>query len=140
MNSVKDANSKTDNFSAQLKKSIAGLYYTSETDAEIMPFAGQKAAAVTAQEVLSQTKAAPDAAIEEKDFSEFFARLTEIQDWFGDEEKATAQKFDGLKNLLAKNLKDLKIFKVGTIQIDVYAVGLDANGVLTGIQTKAVET
>jgi hypothetical protein len=66
--------------------------------------------------------------------------LTEIQDWFGDEEKETAQKFARLRELLEKNLRDLKVFKVGKIQLDVYVVGLDAESKLTGIKTKAVET
>ncbi len=39
-----------------------------------------------------------------------------------------------------KNLRDLKVFKIGKIQIDVYVVGLDAEDNLLGIETKAVET
>ena len=125
---------------AQIKKTASGLYYTSETDAEIAAFAGGKAEAVTAEELSRQIQSTGNQPIEEKDFNEFFARLTEIQDWFGDEEKATAQKFADLKNLLEQNLKDVKVFRVGKIQIDIYVVGLDAQGNLTGIQTKAVET
>lgn len=123
-----------------LKKITDRLFYTSETDAEILPFIGKKAQAVTSQEIMVQTETKGNSPIEERNFAEFFARLTEIQDWFGDEEKATAQKFADLKNLLEKNLKDLKVFKIGKIQVDIYAVGLDAESVLTGIQTKAVET
>ncbi len=81
-----------------------------------------------------------DTPVEERNFAEFFARLAEIQDWFGDEEKATAQKFADLKKLLESNLRDLKVFKIGKIQLDVYAVGIDAENNLLGIQTKAVET
>ncbi len=124
----------------QIKKITDGLFYTSETDAEILPFNGKKAQAVTFEEILAQTGNKPDSAVEERNFTEFFSRLTEIQDWFGDEEKTAAQKFTDLKDLLEKNLKDLKVFKVGKIQLDVYAVGLDAESNLIGIQTKAVET
>jgi len=45
-----------------------------------------------------------------------------------------------LKILLEKKLKELKVFKIGKIQLDIYVVGLDAESNLTGIQTKAVET
>ncbi len=124
----------------QIKKITDGLFYTSETDAEILPFNGKKAQAVTCEEILAQTGNNPDSAVEERNFMEFFSRLTEIQDWFGDEEKTAAQKFTDLKDLLEKNLKDLKVFKVGKIQLDVYAVGLDAESNVIGIQTKAVET
>ena len=127
-------------FIEKVKEISEGLYYISETDAEILPFEGTKAEAVTKENILSQTNNQPDAPVEERDFAEIFARLTAMQDWFGDEEKATAEKFATLQKLLEKNLKNLKVFKIGSIQIDIYFVGLDANGNLMGIQTKAVET
>jgi len=124
----------------KIKKACGGLYYISETDAEISPFVGSQAEAVTKEEILSQTKSASDATIEERNFDELIARLTEIQDWFGDEEKQTAQKFADLRGLLKNNLRDLKVFKIGKIELDVYVIGLDAENKLTGIKTKAVET
>ena len=124
----------------QIKKAAEGLYYISETDAEIFLFTGAKSDAVTKENLLSQTGNKPEAPVEERNFADFFTRLTKIQDWFGDEEKQTAAKFARLKELLEKNLKDLKVFKVGRIEIDIYVVGLDAQGNLAGIKTKAVET
>jgi len=128
------------NLAEQIKIVVRGLYYISETDALIQPFIGKQAKAVSKQEILSQTKKAADSIIEEKDFGFFFARLTEIQDWFGDEEREIAQKFAQLKELLEKNLRDLKVFRIGEIQLDVYVVGLNAEDNLLGIETKAVET
>ncbi|MCA1623686.1 MAG: nuclease A inhibitor family protein [Acidobacteria bacterium] len=34
----------------------------------------------------------------------------------------------------------MKVFKIGKIELDVYAVGLNAENRLMGIKTKAVET
>ena len=133
-------NSKETDFPQQIKKIADGLYYISETDAEILPFVGKKSQAVTIEEIRNQFEGANKSEIVEKDFTTFFARLTEIQDWFGEEEKATSQKFSDLKSLLEKNLKDLRVFKVGKIQIDIYVVGLDGESNLMGIKTKAVET
>lgn len=116
------------------------LYYISETDAEILPFAGNKAEAVSGEEVLRQTQSPPDAPVEERDFAEFFEQLTKLQDWFEEEETATAQRFAALRDLLEQNLRDLKVFRVGSIQLDIYVVGLDEKNMLTGIKTKAVET
>lgn len=124
----------------KIKTVCEGLYYISETDAEISLFAGREAKAVTKEEILSQTKSQSDATVEEKSFDELFARLTEIQDWFGDEEKQTARKFADLRDLLKNNLRELKVFKIGKIELDVYVVGLDEENKLTGIKTKAVET
>jgi len=129
-----------DELKNQLKKATENLFFISETDAEITPFFGRQAQAVTKEEILMQSQGMANVLIEEKDFAGFFKRLTEIQDWFGDEEKATAQKFAELKDLLERNLRDLKVFKIGKIQIDVYVVGLDAENNLLGIKTKAVKT
>ncbi len=124
----------------QIKKTVEDLFYISETDAEIFSFVGKKVGTVTSEEVLKQMGGAAETFVEERNFSEFFARLTEMQDWFGDEEKTTAEKFAKLKDLLEKNLSNLKVFKIGKINLDIYIVGLSANNILMGIKTKAVET
>lgn len=134
------ADSENNNFAEQVKKLSEGLYYISETDAPVSPFVGGKTEAVSKEEILRLTESKPDAPVEERNFAEIFARLTRIQDWFGDEEKEIAAKFTRLKDFLEQNLKDLKVFKIGSIQIKVYFVGLDAEGRLMGIQTEAVET
>lgn len=124
----------------QIEETVEGLYYLSETDAEILSFVGRKAETVGKDVILNHTKNAADAPVEERDFTQFFERLTTIQDWFGDEETETANKYILLKELLENNLRDLKVFKIGKIQINIYAVGLDAENNLMGIQTKAIET
>lgn len=124
----------------QIKKATSGLYYSSETDAEVKLFAGEKTDEVTSVDLLNQIKFSADTPVALVDFEEFFSRLTAIQTWFGDEEKQTAAKFAALHDLLKNNLTNLNVFKVGSIEIDIYAVGLDAKGILTGIKTKAVET
>lgn len=122
----------------RIKKASEGLFYISETDAEILPFVGEKARAVDIKTLLNQTRS--DAPVEERDFAEFFKRLTENQEWFGTEEIKNANRFADLRDLLEENLKNIKVFKVGRIELDIYIVGLDERNVLTGIRTKAVET
>jgi hypothetical protein len=124
----------------RIKLASEGLWYMSETDAEIFPFIGKRAESVTKENLLAQIGEKSDAQVEERDYGEFFARLTKIQDWFGEEEKETAEKYAALGNLLEKNLKDLRVSKVGQIQLDLFVVGLDAQSNLMGIKTKAVET
>jgi histidine triad (HIT) family protein len=140
MNKIKETRPATAKFAEEVKKLSEGLYYISETDAEVLPFAGEPAKAVSAEEIIRQTKAGTDAPVEERVFGEIFARLTAVQEWYGDEEKETAAKFGRLQSFLEQNLKDLKVFKVGAIQVKVYFVGLDRTGRLMGIQTEAVET
>jgi hypothetical protein len=123
-----------------LSEALQGLIYISETDAEITPFEGGPAGEVTAASLLAAAGAASDSPVEERGFEEIFARLTRIYEGAGEEQEATAGRFAALKSLLEASLRDLKVFKVGRIQVDVYMVGLDAEGNLSGVKTKAVET
>ena len=75
-----------------IETAVKDLFYTSETDAEILIFVGSKADTVTKENLLIQTKSQSVVKVEEKDFNEFFNRLTAIQNWFGDEEKDRQKK------------------------------------------------
>lgn len=129
-----------DNFSSELEKSVKDLWYMSETDAKVEIFAGKKADSVTKEILVEQINISSETNIEERDFAEFFENLTKIQGWYGEEEKETAAKFSTVQKLLEENLKNLKIFKIGQIEIDIYVVGLNSQNILTGIMTRAVET
>ena len=134
------ADSSSAELADRIKSAAEGLFYPSETDAEILSFIGTKAEMTSKAEILKQTGAASDSAVEEKDFAGFFARLTEIQDWYEAEEKETVQKFVRLRAVLEDNIRELKVFRIGKIRLDVYVVGLDAENTFLGIKTKAVET
>lgn len=128
------------NLSEQIVEIAAGLTFMSETDAEIIPFDGREMESLTKTEFLSQINKTNDIKIEEKSFSEFFAPLIKFQNWFGEEERKTTEKFIRLKELLQQNLIQKKVFRIGKKEIDIYVVGLDKDNILRGIQTKAVET
>lgn len=124
----------------RIREVSEGLFYMSETDAEVLPFVGGKASEITFSQILNQDQYGTDIKIEERDFEEFFKRLTEEQNWFEEEEREDARKFRELKSLLEENLRYLKVFRIGEIEIDIYVVGLDKEGRLMGIKTQAVET
>jgi len=123
-----------------LARLLNGLIYVSETDAEIVPFTGEKATEVTSDEIRHQSGTPADVAIETVDAGPFFERLTQIKDWFGDAEKKRAGRFANLQDELAANLNDLKVLRIGKIRVDIYIVGIDKDGRLAGVRTKAVET
>ena len=132
--------SEKNDFAENVKKLTKDLYYISETDAEFSVFVGEKTDSVSKKEILRQIKNSPDAKVEEKDFNEFFARLTKIQDWFEKEEIEDARRFGELEKLLRENLTDKKVFKIGEVQLEIYVVGLDEKSNLSGLKTEAVET
>ena len=126
--------------SARLTDACQGLIYISETDADVTPFYGSATDVVTREIILQQANLPGDQPTEESSLEAFFGRLTEIRDWYGEPEKARAKKYSELQKLLGENLKKTKVFRVGRVQIDIFAVGIDQNGCLAGVTTKAVET
>ena len=135
-----EKNTVEETLTDKIKKITDGLFYMSEDDAEIFPFVGDKVETITTKDILKANNSPDKTRTEVKDFDEFFNNLTQIQDWYGDEEKATAAKFTELKELLESDLKELKVYKIGKKNVDIYVVGLNAENIITGIKTKAVET
>lgn len=129
-----------DGFLSELEDACRGLFYISETDSVIMPISGGAADSVTTEIVMREFRSAPKDRIDKLDVDEFFGRLTRIDDWFGEKEKERAGRFTRLRQLLTENLRDLKVFKIGRIRLDIYIVGIDQKGCLAGVTTKAVET
>lgn len=123
-----------------LKSLTKDLIYISETDAEIVPFVLGKAEMATARVLLEQLGRPSNTPVESVDPEAFFARLTGIKDWYGPRELQRAKRFAELKRFLEAELSELKVFKIGNIQIDIYIVGADKEGRLAGVRTKAVET
>lgn len=126
--------------SATLATACEGLIYVSETDAPVIPFLGSPAESVTGEIILQQANLPGDSPVAELSLDAFFGRLTEIRDWYGNPEKLRAKKYSELQKLLGENLSDPKVFRIGAIQIDIFAVGIDRDGCLAGVTTNAVET
>ncbi|MEO6587953.1 MAG: nuclease A inhibitor family protein [Pyrinomonadaceae bacterium] len=125
-------------FEDQINAAVKDLNYVSETDSEFFFFSGKAADEVSAKEILKQTER--EDSVEERNFYGFFGNLTRHQAWFGKEQNKTAERFADLRKLLAVNLVEKKVFKIGKVNVDIYIVGLDGENILTGIWTKAVET
>jgi hypothetical protein len=127
-------------FAERLEKACSGLIYISETDAPIEPFVGGKVRSATSAMILEAIEKDDSEKIDEVSFEVFFARLTKPRDWHGSEENKRTKQFAKLKDLLKDNLADLKVFRFGKVRIDIYAVGIDEEGRVAGIKTRAVET
>ncbi|MGB7069267.1 MAG: nuclease A inhibitor family protein [Pyrinomonadaceae bacterium] len=131
-----------ESFFRELKRACSGLVYISETDAEIVPFRlieTRSSIVDTLREDASIDLTGTEP-VDESNFDEFFDRLTLERDWHGDEERRSTMKFGRVRDLLSKNLSDLKVFRFGRVRIDIFVVGSDKKGKLVGIKTRAVET
>ncbi|MGE3468088.1 MAG: nuclease A inhibitor family protein, partial [Pyrinomonadaceae bacterium] len=123
----------------RIDAAVDGLNYVSETDAPFAAFTGSEADVEMAAS-LGDLGRDGSRHMEEISIETFFDRLISVRDWHGEREKEKAKKFLALKKLLEENLRDLKVYRIGKIRIDIYVVGIDAQGCVTGVTTKAVET
>jgi hypothetical protein len=124
-----------------LQRAAEGLTYQSETDSPWTAFRWPTAQGEpTGAAVRQQGRHRPDAPVQEQTVDEFFAPLVQEQDWFGDEERATAAKYQALLDAVKRYLKGPKVVRVGSRKIAVYIVGTANEGGWAGLKTTAVET
>jgi hypothetical protein len=124
-----------------LQQAAEGLLYQSETDAPWKGFAWPKAQGEpTGAAVRQQGRHKPDAPVAEQPVDEFFAPLVQDQDWYGDEERATAAKYQALLDAVKRYLKSPKVVRAGDRKVAVYVVGVASEGGWAGLKTTAVET
>ena len=120
---------------------VEKLVYISETDSPFEPVSGGKISNVTIESVLDNLNLErPARDIEETDFDDFFEKLVRRRHWDRPEDSMRRDRFARLRDLLKENLTDIHVFRLGKVQIDIYIVGIDADGRLAGVRTKAVET
>ena len=124
----------------RISAACTGLIYISEIDSPVTPLAASGTDGKLPDVFLQYTGRPPDDSVEEASFNDLFDRLTAKKDWHGERENERTKKFLELRRLLEEHLTDLIVFRLGRIQIDIFAVGLDKNNVLMGVSTKAVET
>ena len=130
----------TDSIAIQLKQASEGLLFLSETDAPFEVISWQTQEQLTPTKLLELTERPPDAPVELRTVDEFFAIATQEEDWHDEEERETVKRFQNLVSVLKQNLSQLQVYRVGSINIDVYIVGLTPGGGWAGLSTKLVET
>ena len=130
----------TDSIAAQLQQASEGLLFGSETDAPFEVIHWQAQGELTPAKLLQLTNHPLDAPVELRTVDEFFAIATQEEDWHDEEERETVQRFQNLVNVLKQNLSQLQVYRVGSIEIDVYIVGVTDGGGLVGLSAKLVET
>lgn len=91
-------------------------------------------------EKLLQIHDLPDTTIEVRELDSFFSRATEEKDWYEEEEKAECKCYQDLVNLLKTNLSELKVYRVGEVEISCYILGKTDSGAIAGLSTISVET
>ena len=135
-----------DDLLKRLTEATVDLFYISESDAPFEAFVWEReqgaeaVSTVNAVDILRFTGKAPGTAFREQSLEDFFRFPTTEQDWQNDEEREMVKRYVKLKELILGALRDPKVIKIGEVEIEVYLVGINQNGELAGVKTKAVET
>ncbi|MFB2771946.1 nuclease A inhibitor family protein [Pelatocladus sp. BLCC-F211] len=127
---------------AKLKEAADSLLMPSESE---YPFesvhwqiAQQKP--LTPNQILEFTNHSLDVPVEVVDVDYFFRNIAVEQEWHDNQQKENVKKYKKLVETIKSNLSDVQVYRVGTINIDVYIVGKTQSGNLAGLSTKLVET
>lgn len=127
---------------AALQRLTEGLLWMSEIDEPFETFCWDKELVMelTHARLLQLTGHPADTPVERVDVDDFFAAATEEQEWFGDKERETAARYRELLVMLRQMLRDLRVYRVGEVEVAIYIVGQIETGDWVGLATKALET
>ena len=122
----------------ELAEAARGLLYMSEADHPFEPLRldGEPDAA----RLRELAGAGADAPVTTQSLEEFFRAAASEPTWKGAEELATARRFQALVRALEENLSEIKVYKVGRINLPVYVLGRSPQGNWLGLSTRVVET
>jgi hypothetical protein len=84
---------------------------------------------------------AKDAApAEQRSLADFFARHTATSDPYDSRAQKIRPLYEALMRVLSMRLRDVRVYRLGKIEIQCYIAGLDGAGNLAGLKTVAIET
>jgi hypothetical protein len=121
-----------------LAQTSQGLLMPSESE---YPFevVAWKDVELTPQKFLELTNYPPATSIEEVELDYFFRNVASEKDWHDKIQKENVAKFQNLVQVIKDNLAELRVYRIGTIDVNVYIVGKTNDGV-AGLATKVIET
>lgn len=122
-----------------LKQSSTGLLMTSESEYPFEVINWGKCE-LTTQKILQITNHPQDSVVEQVELEYFFRNIAFAQEWHDEHQKQEIVKFQTLLDVLKDNLKEVKVYRIGSTSVDVYIIGEAANQDLVGLSTKVIET
>lgn len=126
----------------QFEAAVEGLDFVSESDApfQVALWDEPGLSTLTPTAIAQKTAHAPSTRTDEVSIEDFFGSATQEQDWFGDEERAIAQRYQDLINLIYSRLTDVHIYRLGEAAKDVYIAGKTPENHWLVLSTQVVET
>jgi tRNA A37 N6-isopentenylltransferase MiaA len=128
---------------AELERASADLLYSSESDRPFeffsLAYPGRRSSPA-AEDFARLVGADETVRVEERSLTDFFARHSATSDPYDSEAQKLRPRYEALMRLLTTRLRDVKVYRLGKIEVECYVLGLDGNDNLAGLKTVAVET
>ncbi len=114
--------------------------FVSESDFPLRVIQLGDSADLAAPALLVAVGKPPTSSVEQVTVDELFGYAAQSQPWHTAQESLTVARYQALLAFLNTALKGARAFRVGSIDVDVYALGKSADGQWLGVATKLVET
>ncbi|MDY6805699.1 MAG: nuclease A inhibitor family protein [Cyanobacteriota bacterium] len=126
----------------RLYQSSQNLLWTSESDYPFAVFLWELEDEIELDipGLLELTQLPPDTPVTAREFDGFFSNAVTSKDWHEEEEEEEVKRYQNLVAILRECLRDLRVYKVGEITVDVYIVGTTPAGDWAGLSTVSIET
>jgi Nuclease A inhibitor-like protein len=126
---------------SELRRAADGLWYMSESDypfEAVMVEGAEEPSRERLREVAGESKDAP---VETRRLEEFFRDSAGVRlGRAGTGEPPTPASFEGVLRALRENLTDIRVYRIGSVNIAVYVLGRSRSGNHLGLRTRVVET
>lgn len=127
---------------ATLGKATFGLLFPSESDAPLSPycFRGAPGEEPTPAALLAAEGLPSSTPVETITLAELFDPFAVAEESASPEDRAEANRYHDLASLLSRELTNVRVYRVGKVDIDVYVLGQTPQGAWAGLKTHVVET
>ncbi|MBT9317882.1 nuclease A inhibitor family protein [Leptothoe spongobia] len=71
---------------------------------------------------------------------DFFGQSIVERAWFDSRELRLVERYRNLRDLLETTLENLQVYRIGSVEMDVYLLGKTEDNQVVGVKTKIVET
>ena len=123
----------------RLKQSTLDLLWVSESDYPFEIVTWEHGTEMILAKLFPNL-AGTDESIDTIELTDFFAPVLVTEDWYEETELAQVDRYTELLHTIESNLTEVKVFRVGEVEITVYIIGKTPDGDLVGLKTQVVET
>ncbi len=124
----------------QLETLVSNLFFVSESDFPLTVTQVGETAELDARALLAALGKPPTSTVERITVDEFFGYAAQEQPFHTAQERLNVARYQALLKLFSTALEGSRVFRIGSIEIDVYALGKSSDGKWLGVATKLVET